>query len=141
MAVDMSDPAIMEAYTEVRKAGEVDWMTIEYADSKRKGFKLSQKGTGGVAACLATLPENAVRFGYIRVEYHQDAEGEVGNRTKFVFFSWTPEKTPVMEKAKVTVHTPAVRDIIRDASIAIQASDAIELSVEEINKKLSKSNY
>eukprot|EP01106_Pelomyxa_sp_JSP_P012105 TRINITY_DN3273_c0_g2_i6.p1 TRINITY_DN3273_c0_g2~~TRINITY_DN3273_c0_g2_i6.p1 ORF type:complete len:162 (-),score=70.66 TRINITY_DN3273_c0_g2_i6:138-554(-) len=137
--VDVSDPAIAETYAEIRKAAVgTTWMTIEYEPSGKK-VKLSAKGTGGIDEVLATLPEDQARYGYVRFEHA--LPGDPTKRTKFLFFSWAPGGMKPMLKGKISVHLPNVKEVIKDASITIQAGVKEELSEEVIKAKIAKANY
>ncbi|KAH3762659.1 actin binding protein [Pelomyxa schiedti] len=137
--VDVSDPAIVEAYKEIRKNGSAtNWMTLDYETPKR--IKFCAKGEGGIDEMVASLPEDQVRYGYARVEFTHSGD-ELTKRVKFVFFSWGPPRAPALRKGNMSVHLPAVKEVLRDSSISLQASVPEEISADVIREKLDRSNY
>eukprot|EP00727_Mastigamoeba_balamuthi_P011477 m51a1_g6952 hypothetical protein (147) ;mRNA; f:30184-30948 len=138
-AIDVTDPAIAEAYAEIRQENSsINWFSIGYNGTK--AVKLDAKGNGGVDELRGQLPEHEPQYGYLRVSYKQPGD-ELKERTKFVFYSWGPASVKPLLKAKMSVHQAAVKDVIKDFSISIQASELDELTEDLIQQRLAKSNY
>jgi hypothetical protein len=98
------------------------------------------KGEGGLDELKAQLPDNMPQYGYLRVSYVQPGD-EVTQRTKFVFWAWGPEKTKPMLKGQMSVHQAAVKEVLKDWSLSIQASLPDEFTADIIQRKLEKSSY
>ena len=89
MATLISDPAIGEAYEDVRSdKSETAWMVLKYAPSGPDKLVLAETGTGDVAEMREHFKDDEAAYGYIRVKLGND---EYSERTKFVFVVWTGE--------------------------------------------------
>jgi len=133
---DVSDPAIVDAYNQVRKDDSgVNWLLLGYEGNKK--IVLSGSGGGGISELVSQLQDDQCNFGYLRVvNSHEET-----SRTKFVFISWKGENSPVMRKGNMSVHVSNVKKVIRDYAIEISATEKSELTEEEIMAKLKKANY
>ncbi|PHH84603.1 hypothetical protein CDD83_1677 [Cordyceps sp. RAO-2017] len=127
---------IAQAYEAVRSdKDETNWLLISYAAATGSALALSQTGTGGLAELAAALDESQVQYGYVRVEYANDAESR---RVKFALVIWIGEKTKVMRKARVSVESGDVKRAMPHHSIAVTASDRAELDEKDMVAKLRK---
>ena len=89
MATLISDPAIAEAYEDVRSdKSETAWMVLKYAPTGPDKLALAETGTGDVAEMREHFKDDEAAYGYIRVKLGND---EYSERTKFVFVVWTGE--------------------------------------------------
>ncbi|KAH0601196.1 hypothetical protein MHUMG1_00068 [Metarhizium humberi] len=132
----LDHPDIAAAYDAVRSdKDEVNWMLISYAAATGNKLSLSKTGTGGIAELAASLDDAQVQYGYVRVQYANDAES---TRVKFVLVVWIGENTKVMRKARVSVESGDVKRILSHHSIAITASDRSELEEKDVVAKLRK---
>ncbi|KHN97116.1 ADF-like domain-containing protein [Metarhizium album ARSEF 1941] len=129
-------PEIADAYNAVRSDNDAtNWMLISYAAATGNKLSLSEKGTGGIAELAASLDDAQVQYGYVRVEYANDAES---TRVKFVLVVWIGEHTKVMRKARVSVESGDVKRILSHHSIAITAGDRSELEEKDVVARLRK---
>jgi len=132
---DVSDPAIIEAYTAVRSKGETDWLVLRYQDNKK--IVLHAKGSGGLAEMATNFKDDECMYAFARIQF----ETEGTQRTKFVFISWKGEGASVMRKGNMSVHGNHVKSVIKDSTIQVDATERSDVSEAEIMKKLKSVNY
>lgn len=129
-------PEIAAAYEAVRNdKDETNWMLISYAAATGNKLSLSKTGTGGISELAASLDDAQVQYGYVRVEYANDAES---TRVKFALIVWIGENTKVMRKARVSVESGDVKRVLSHHSIALTASDRSELEEKDVVTRLRK---
>ncbi len=127
---------ISAAYDAVRSDKEpTNWLLISYAGATGSRLALTSTGTGGLSEMAASLDNSEVQYGYVRVEYANDAES---TRVKFVLVIWIGEGTKVMRKARVSVESGDVKRVLAHHSIAVTASDVSELEEKDIVARLRK---
>ena len=132
---DCSDPAIREAYEEVRKDDiDTNWLLITYAEGSDKVWTLVGKGNGGLDELKEHLNENFRGFGYLRCT----TGDELSVRSKFVFITYCGEKVRLIHRTKLTVHKADILRVIQQVSISVDASTPDELNMEDINARLFK---
>eukprot|EP01117_Protostelium_nocturnum_P008704 TRINITY_DN311_c0_g1_i1.p2 TRINITY_DN311_c0_g1~~TRINITY_DN311_c0_g1_i1.p2 ORF type:complete len:136 (-),score=47.36 TRINITY_DN311_c0_g1_i1:120-527(-) len=133
---DASDPRIAEAYADVRSnTSPTNWLLVGYKDNKT--LQLEATGTGGATELASKFQENSCNYGYLRVEY----KDEETSRTKFVFLTWKGESAPVMRKGNMSVHVSAVKAVVRDYSVEVNATEKGEVTDEDVLKKVRAANY
>ena len=83
------------AWTEVRNDSNssVDWIIAGYDGTSKTDITVIAKGSGGVSACSASLPEGQAVFGGCRLE-----------SGRFVTFFYADEDTPTMQKGRSSMH-------------------------------------
>ena len=59
-------------------------------------------------------------------------------RAKFVLVAWTPDDAPVLRKARMSVHRASVKEIWRDFSYELCASDQSELDEQKVKDTVVK---
>ncbi|GAO18935.1 uncharacterized protein UV8b_03363 [Ustilaginoidea virens] len=129
-------PEIAEAYQVVRDdKNATNWMLLSYAAPTGNRLALSRTGTGGIGEMAAGLDDAEVQYGYVRVEYANDKES---TRVKFVLVVWIGEGTRVMRKARVSVESGAVKQVLSHHSIAVTVSDRGDLEEKELVARLRK---
>ncbi|KAH7329574.1 ADF-like domain-containing protein [Stachybotrys elegans] len=127
---------IAAAYDAVRSdKEEINWLLISYAAATGNKLALTQTGTGGLAELTAALDDSQVQYGYVRVEYANDAESK---RVKFLLVVWIGENTKVMRKARVSVESGDVKRALQHHSFAITTGDKAELAEKDVVAKLRK---
>lgn len=120
-AIDVTDAAIKETYEEIRKAGaETNWMLVSYPAGDNKKVVFVSKGAGGIDELKSNLSGEAPQYFYLRVSFQQPGDEVV--RTKFVLIVYTAETVKPMLKGRVSVHTSAVKEVLKDWSISLQVS-------------------
>jgi hypothetical protein len=159
---DVSDPAIAEAYQNIRKdATGINWYhplerLIQEREREREADRLTSsrrvvlgytsptkigvqgQGTGGVEEAVSHLKDDECQYGMLKVEYQGDDETR---RTKFVFFSWAGPKVSALKKGKMSVHKAAVKSIFADFSVEIHATSREELAADAVLDRIRKANY
>lgn len=127
---------VASAYESVRSDKEAtNWLLISYAGATGNKLELTKTGEGGIGEMAAALDDGQVQYGYVRVEYANDAESK---RVKFVLVVWIGENTKVMRKARVSVESGDVKRVLSHHSIAVTASDRSELEEKDIVTRLRK---
>jgi len=129
-----SDPAIAQAYNDVRTKDN-NWLLIGYQDNKT--LKLVGTGSGGVEELAGHLSDDACFFGYLKVQLKDDET----TRTKFIFFTWKGDTSPVMRKANMSIHVSAVKAVVKDFSVEINATEMSEVTSDFVRAKLKAANY
>ncbi|KAJ9122109.1 hypothetical protein QFC24_004336 [Naganishia onofrii] len=72
---DVSDPAIAEAYENVRNdKKEETWALFDYEDDKSNKLKLTETGTGDLAEFASKLVPTRASYGFVRVKYSNDEQ-------------------------------------------------------------------
>lgn len=81
------------------------------------------------------LDPTQAQYAYCRVEYANDTESK---RVKFVFIVWIGEQTKVMRKARVSIESGAVKQVLNHISVTVDATSKEDLNEEEIVKLCRK---
>jgi len=130
--VDVSDPAIAEAYKEVRTDSQpYNWAVFGYDGNK---IVFQEKGTGGIDELVAKFQDDQAQYAFLRV-ISGDSESK---RTKFVFISWCGPNVGALKRAKMSVHKASVKTVVKDFAVEIHGETAADLSEEEITKRVRK---
>lgn len=132
----MKDPeSLFAAIEDVRNdSTETNWALFKYDDARRDAIELFMTGTDGLEGIKANFAENFTGYGYLRV-LSGDAESR---RTKFVFLRLAGARAPVMNRARMSQHTPYVEQIVKHLSISHTASNVAELNEDEIMLKVKR---
>ncbi|PHH66192.1 hypothetical protein CDD81_255 [Ophiocordyceps australis] len=127
---------IVAAYEAVRSDKDTtDWLLISHATPTDSTLSLSKTGSGGMAELVAALNDSQVQYGYVRIEYANDAESR---RVKFVLIVWIGDKTRVMRKARVSIESGQVKQALHHHSIALTATDRAELEEKDVVTRLRR---
>ncbi|KAF8916509.1 ADF-like domain-containing protein [Mucidula mucida] len=133
---DLSDPAINEAYLDVRNdKSETTWMLLDYENDRSDKLVLTSTGTGPVSELRDHLDEGRASYAYARVTYANDKESK---REKFILVVWIGPSCKVMRKAKISVHAADVKSSLRVFSIEVAAREKQDLDEEAIVVRLRK---
>ncbi|KIY47412.1 ADF-like domain-containing protein [Fistulina hepatica ATCC 64428] len=135
---DLTDPKILEAYTDVRSKSDTDWLILDYeaCSDRSNSLNLSQTGTGGLGALAEALDNTKCQFAYARVSFSNDKES---TREKFIFVAWIgKECRQVLRKAKMSVHGASVKEVLRAYAIEVAAVDRDDLKEGPIVHRLRK---
>ncbi|KAI0998681.1 hypothetical protein K3495_g9518 [Podosphaera aphanis] len=126
--------AVLKAYDSVRDdKDEIDWLLISYSSTVGDTLKLDSTGKGGLAELAEKLDPSQAQYAYVRVEYANDTESK---RVKFILVIWIGENTKVMRKARVSIESGAVKQVLRHHSIQVDARDKGDLIIGEIVTRL-----
>ncbi|OAA53211.1 ADF-like domain-containing protein [Cordyceps fumosorosea ARSEF 2679] len=129
-------PDIAAAYAAVRSDKDAtNWLLISYPSAVGNQLTLTATGTGGLAELAQSLDAAEVQYGYVRVEYANDAES---TRVKFVLVVWIGEGARVMRRARVSVESGDVKRVLAHHSVAVTASDVGELGEGEMVARLRR---
>lgn len=135
---DISSPAIKDAYDQVRDdTSPLNWISLGYGGSK-KALELYGSGEGALKEFTASLKDDEVTYGYVRVIYGDS------QRSKFVFITYVPDGLSILTKSKANTHKPAVTQYLKYLHTDVYATTLAELDESEIQAKLkaaSGANY
>lgn len=132
--LDVAD--ITVAYDAVRSdKDDTNWLLLADTEPGSKKLSLSKTGSGGLEELTAVFDDAQVQYGYVRVEYNNDAESK---RIKFVLIVWIGENTKVMRKARVIAESGEVKKILSHHSIAVTTGETKDLEENELVTKLRK---
>ncbi|RLV86953.1 Cofilin [Meyerozyma sp. JA9] len=87
-------------------------------------------------AFLEKLPENECKYAIYDFEY--EISGSEGKRSKIVFFTWSPDNSPVRSKMVYASSKDALRRALNGISADIQGTDFSEVSYDSVLEKVSK---
>jgi len=133
---DTTDPTINEAYLEVRDdKNDTNWLLLDYESEKSDKLKLSQVGTGGLTELREALDDSKASYAYVRITYANDKES---TRQKFILVVWIGPNCKVMRRAKISVHTADVKNVLRVYSIEVAAREKDDLNEDPIVTRLRK---
>lgn len=133
---DLSDPKIDEAYQDVRSdKSETNWLLLDYESDRSDKLTVTQTGTGGLAELRDALGDSKASYAYVRVTFSNDKESQ---REKFILVVWIGPGCKVMRKAKISVHTTDVKQVLRVYSIEVPARERDDLKEDPIVVKLRK---
>ncbi|KAK7039565.1 actin depolymerizing protein [Favolaschia claudopus] len=133
---DVSDPAIDEAYQDVRSdKSDTNWLLLDYESDRSDTLKLTSTGKGGLAELREILDEDKASYAYVRVAYSNDKES---TREKFILVTWIGPHCKIMRKAKIGVHTSDVKSALRVYSIEVAAREKDDLNEDPIVIRLRK---
>ncbi|KAF9445803.1 actin depolymerizing protein [Macrolepiota fuliginosa MF-IS2] len=133
---NVSDAAIVEAYGKVRDdKNETNWLLLDYESERSDKLKLTSTGTGGLSELKDNLDDSKASYAYARVKYSNDKQSV---REKFILVVWIGPNCKVMRKAKISVHTADVKEVLRVFSIEVAAKEKDDLKEEPIVIRLRK---
>lgn len=91
------------AWSEVRDNGNsaVDWLIAGYDGTSKTDITVLCKGSGGVAACAAALPDADPVFGGCRL-----------SSGRFQSFYYAPDAASVMKKGRASMHKNGVLNVL-----------------------------
>jgi len=132
--VDVSDPALAQAYADVRSdSNPTTWLVIHYVNNGKVG--LHSSGSGNYQEFISKFDDSKAQFGYIRLTTG-DSESK---RAKFLFVSWVGTSVGALAKAKVSVHKAKVKEVIREYACEVHAEEREELNEDAVLDKVVKS--
>ncbi|KAG2235404.1 hypothetical protein INT48_005754 [Thamnidium elegans] len=136
MSLNVSDPAINEAYEDVRDdKTETNWVFFDFADGRPDRLQVAGSGNGGLNEFVSQLKPEVAGWGYVRMNLSND---EYSQRIKFVLIPWCGEKVGIMRKAKLSIQIADVKNILRNFHIEVPANHTQELSEDEILTRLRR---
>jgi Cofilin/tropomyosin-type actin-binding protein len=93
----------LQAWAEIRDNGNpnVDWLIAGYDNGSKTDITVLQKGSGGVEACAAALPDDEPVFGGFRL-----------SNGRFRHFYYAPDAASVMKKGRASMHKNGVLNVM-----------------------------
>ncbi|KAF9066805.1 ADF-like domain-containing protein [Rhodocollybia butyracea] len=133
---DLTDPKINEAYLDVRDdKSSTNWLLLEYESERSDKLQIAHVGVGGLAELQEHLDDSKASYAYVRVAYSNDKES---TREKFILVVWIGPHCKVMRKAKISVHSADVKNVLRVYSIEVAAKEKDDLKEDPIVVRLRK---
>lgn len=132
--VDVSDPALVEAYNEVQTSEEINWCLFGYTDNTQKVLALEGKGNGGIEELKGKLADDKCLYAYVKFI----TGDEESKRTKFLFITWVGEKVSPLRRARISVHKADVKTIVKNFAVEVHCTTLDEVDEEEFKKLLVK---
>ncbi|EIE83836.1 hypothetical protein G6F46_007678 [Rhizopus delemar] len=86
---------------------------------------------------LEELPENQPRYAVYDFDYEKPGEGQ---RSKIIFFAWTPDTSNTRHKMIYTSSKDALRRELVGASIEVQGTEFSEVDYETVLDKALRTN-
>ena len=114
---------------------ELAWVVVGFKGKNYKAAKIMGSGKGGLDEVKAALPEDDVRFGYVRVTAVDVKGVRVSKREKLIFFNWIGPSTPILKKAKAQEAKQAMNDFFRGYHISFDLFDYDDISEELVEKR------
>eukprot|EP01111_Echinosteliopsis_oligospora_P003829 TRINITY_DN1600_c0_g1_i1.p1 TRINITY_DN1600_c0_g1~~TRINITY_DN1600_c0_g1_i1.p1 ORF type:complete len:506 (+),score=171.78 TRINITY_DN1600_c0_g1_i1:77-1594(+) len=109
-----------------------DWVLFKYEGPKSQTIVVGGSGSGGLNELVGHLSNDMVGYGLIRKTDRIDESETV----KFAFILYIGDKVGIMQKARISVHSGAVKDFIGQYHVDIMASKVEELSDEILTRKI-----
>jgi len=81
------------------------------------------------------LDDSKASYAYVRITYANDKES---TRQKFILVVWIGPNCKVMRRAKISVHTADVKNVLRVYSIEVAAREKDDLNEDPIVTRLRK---
>ncbi|KIJ61636.1 hypothetical protein HYDPIDRAFT_159342 [Hydnomerulius pinastri MD-312] len=133
---DVTDPKINEAYLDVRSdKSDTNWLLLDYESDRSDKLLVTKTGSGGLTELRDAFNDSKASYGYARVTYSNDKESQ---REKFILVVWIGSGCKVMRKAKISVHTANVKEVLRVYSIEVAARERDDLKEDPIVIRLRK---
>eukprot|EP01102_Stenamoeba_stenopodia_P005889 TRINITY_DN16603_c0_g1_i1.p1 TRINITY_DN16603_c0_g1~~TRINITY_DN16603_c0_g1_i1.p1 ORF type:complete len:180 (-),score=34.36 TRINITY_DN16603_c0_g1_i1:104-643(-) len=130
--VDVSDPALAQAYQDVRSdANPTSWVIFGYSGNK---IVVDATGSGDYAEFASHFDDSKAQYGFVRVTTG-DSESK---RAKFVFIAWVGTGVSPLARAKVSVHKANVKQIVRDYAAEVHAEAREEIDEQKVMDKVVK---
>ncbi|KAI8146671.1 hypothetical protein BJV82DRAFT_599415 [Fennellomyces sp. T-0311] len=119
---DLSDPKIVQAYTEIEQYEDTNWLLLGYHDT-RDVISLYSKGTGGLGEFRKHLTDE-VLYGFVRVD------------DRFILITWVSEQVSGVRRARALVHSRSVAALLKSHHAQITASSLNDVSDANIRTRL-----
>lgn len=133
---DLTNPSIDEAYQEVRNdKSDTNWLLLDYESDRSDKLTVTTTGTGGLSELKEALDDSKASYAYVRVSYSNDKESV---REKFILVVWIGPNCKVMRKAKISVHSADVKNVLRVYSIEVAAREKDDVNEDPIVVRLRK---
>merc|ERR1711991_233994 len=128
--VDCEDPALYEAYEDVRNdKTDTDWALCGYTQDG-KALEVRGSGTGGPNEMKNSFVDDEPMYGYLRVT----AGDEESIRQKFVLVSWCGPSVKALKKAKMSVHKASFKKVFREYAVERHYTEIEEIDAEEVRQ-------
>eukprot|EP00004_Rigifila_ramosa_P028580 TRINITY_DN973_c0_g1_i1.p2 TRINITY_DN973_c0_g1~~TRINITY_DN973_c0_g1_i1.p2 ORF type:complete len:150 (-),score=38.13 TRINITY_DN973_c0_g1_i1:78-527(-) len=138
MALDTSDPALVEAFNEVAgDASPTNWCLFGYADPKK--LNLLGKGSGGRAELVSHLGPDTIAYGVFKCIAVDDRGTTVSRRPKLCTVLYVGPDVASMARARTTQHKGAAEKLMLGTHVKFDVDDVSQLTEEIVVAKLRAS--
>uniref|UniRef100_A0A7S4I819 Coactosin n=1 Tax=Vannella robusta TaxID=1487602 RepID=A0A7S4I819_9EUKA len=114
-------------------ADDLSWVTFVYAPNSHNILDINGSGTGGLGEFRDNFDESQRMYGLLRVTDIIDGHTTI----KFVFVSWAGAKVRVVPKAKMATHKGSIVNLIGQAHITLDASEASDISDDVVMTRVT----
>ena len=103
-------PIVASTWADVRddKRLDVDWLIAGYDGTSKTDITILHKGSGGIGACSAALPEGMASFGGCRLP-----------SGRFVSFFYVADGTPILQKGRASMYKNGVLNTLEGCDMEI----------------------
>ena len=126
---DVSAPEIKEAYDEIRNEKETNWCFVKPSDGNPNKWVLHAKGSDGVSGLQASLDENVLGYGYLRVK---DAAG----RTKLIFLQYVGPGAKRTVSIRMNMQKADVQNVLSGQHAFFETTELSELTEANVMQKI-----
>ena len=126
---DVSDPAIKEAYDEIRAEKNTNWVFVRPSDGNPNKWILHAKGEDGVDGLRNSLDESILGYGYLRVK---DAAG----RTKFIFLQYVGPNAKRTLSIRMNMQKADVQNVLSGQHAFYETTELDQLNEENVMAKI-----
>jgi len=129
-----------EVWAQVRDDGSaMNWVNLSYDGKDLKTMTVASKGYGGLDEFKASLAEDQILFGGLRVKAIDDRGTVKSVRSKFIFVSWIGPRVKPVARAQVSTHKDAFEKVLSGCHISVGVSDPSDLNPKDLERTLQSS--
>lgn len=129
-------PEILAAYQGIRSdKDDANWLLVADHPTERNKLALAGSGSGGLEEFMPLLDDDKVQYGYVRVEYANDAESK---RIKFALVVWIGQNVKPLRRGRVLSESADVKKVLSHYSVQVDASSKGDLEQDDIVARLRK---
>jgi len=113
---------------------ETNWVLAAHVDNIPDTIRLTGSGSGGVDQLVASLNENSVMYGIVRVTQKIDLSTTV----KFAYVYFIGEQVPALLRGKIATHSSDIKKLFSPFHIDFEITNPSEIDSSVIDKKISE---
>jgi len=133
--VDCSDPAIKQAYDDVRAdTNPTQWAVFGYDDGGNKIVVVATGDVGSLDNMKPHFTPDKRAFGFLRLT----TGDEESKRAKFVFIAFCGTEVSALKRAKMSVHKASVKEICRDFAVEKMFESTDEMDDAKLKAEVRK---
>jgi len=127
---DISDPALFDAFEDVRNENSAtNWVIFGYVPKTDK-IKVEETGTGDLAEMMDCMSEGRVHYCFIRFKINQVY--------KFVYIAWCGEGVAGLRKGSFASHSVDMGKLLHGYHVQINARSESDVDEKDILARLAR---